>query len=282
MYRCKLHCSCSSEMNAVVLLVHKPLHRPPHIWHSFKNNFLWSFSSLDCTQGMFQIYPQIFTDVHDRLLWLMLPEVSSCWILEVCCCRRQTQDICIHSLQESFLSSFCSQLWWLLPKSFYSAQTSPQQFPKGADVALQITDVRGGLQGRISLWWQCVQKMLRRFTPLANLMLGGNFQRTKVSHMKNKRVTSSAYYSTYRLLGERSTGTLQVTSGDGGTGLTGGFMGELCRVNWRVDCMPEEVVQTPVCPIVWSGTDTEEIWRRRDKKEEIVQCIDSQPGVWAH
>lgn len=87
-------------MNAVVLLIHEPLRRPPNVWHSFKNNFLWSSSSLDCTHGMFQIYPQIFTDVHDReLLRLMLPEVSSRWILEVCCCRRQTQDICIHSLQ---------------------------------------------------------------------------------------------------------------------------------------------------------------------------------------
>lgn len=88
--------------------------------------------------------------------------------------------------------------------------------------------------------------------------------------MKNKRATSSACYNTYRLLGERFTGTLQVASGDGVTGLTGGFMGELCRVNWRVDCMPQEVVQTPMCPVVWSGTDTKEILRRRDKKEEIV------------
>lgn len=58
-------------------------------------------------------------------------------------------------------------------------------------------------------------------------------------------------------------GALQVVSGDGVTGLALGVIGELCRVDRQVEGTAQEVVQTAMSAVVWSGTNTEKIYRRR-------------------
>lgn len=71
--------------------------------------------------------------------------------------------------------------------------------------------------------------------------------------------------STYHCLGLGTTGALQVISWDRGAGLTRDVMRELCWVNRLVYGTLQKVVQAAMGPVVWSGTNTKEIWREKER-----------------
>lgn len=81
----------------------------------------------------------------------------------------------------------------------------------------------------------------------------------------------------YHCLGLWCTGALQVVSGDGAAGLTWGVIGERCWITWLMEGTLQEVVQTAVSPVVWSGTNTKEIWMRKKNKTEDGKYISDTP-----
>lgn len=93
------------------------------------------------------------------------------------------------------------------------------------------------------------------FTLVVNIFHSGPKNRTDICIQRPK----INLVSTYHFCGLGFTSALQVVRGEGVIRVTGGVVGELRWENWIMDGVLQEVVQTTVGPVVWSGTNAKKI-----------------------